>query len=341
MSKTVNSKSKKVYSDKIRVILTEIELLELDIKTSDSHLKRLELAKILGDIGDYDFQLYIENSKTAAASASRSAIAHPIINTNEHLNSLNNIAIHYMYVLTIAESKECIGKKGSRELVEKYKEKLKIIHKNILSIIKPGISDKEINDIIGTHNKFYVNTLNNIATVYFFQGKDAEAIILNKEAVEIQKEINPDHPDLAGFMLDIGLYFREQGKINEAFEQVDEALEIGIKNVKDRSPELFEKICGHYIDLAFAFSKEKFCSHDIEAAKQCMQKMGIIADLSRDNSIKCKAYVFLASFYQNNIKDEEKGAFYASKLFECYESYPTSLYGRELMAEASMEVVGE
>ena len=61
------------------------------------------------------------------------------------------------------------------------------------------------------------NSLNNLASIYFLQGKFAEAEPLYKRSLTIwEKALGPDHPNVAASLNNLAELYYDQGKYSEA-----------------------------------------------------------------------------------------------------------------------------
>ena len=70
---------------------------------------------------------------------------------------------------------------------------------------------------LGANHPDVAHTLNNLALVYWTQGKYSEAEGLYKRALAIlEKALGANHPDVARTLNDLALVYRAQGKYGEA-----------------------------------------------------------------------------------------------------------------------------
>jgi tetratricopeptide (TPR) repeat protein len=89
----------------------------------------------------------------------------------------------------------------------------------------------------GKDQQEYARQLNELAQVYYSQGKYDEAIKLYLEAIEIDKKtIGIEHPNYAICLNNLAMVYNSQGKYDEAIKLYLEAIEIGKKTIGIEHP---------------------------------------------------------------------------------------------------------
>ncbi len=160
--------------------------------------------RLTSDMGDYD------SSLSFAEDARKAAIAEYGEGSEEHANSLNNLAVIYL-------------------IQEQYKE-AEPLYKQTLDIKK---------NIFGDKHKSTANTLSNLAGLYQKQERYKEAEPLLKESIIIKKELlGESHPDTAISINNLAEIYVEQGMHQKAEPLLNEALKIRQKSLRKNHPSI-------------------------------------------------------------------------------------------------------
>ena len=91
---------------------------------------------------------------------------------------------------------------------------------------------------IGKEHPDYAIHLNNLASVYYLQGRYDEAIEKYEEALRIdEKTIGKEHPEYAKHLSNLANVYYLQGRYDEAIEKYEEALQIDEKTIGKEHPD--------------------------------------------------------------------------------------------------------
>jgi tetratricopeptide (TPR) repeat protein len=92
---------------------------------------------------------------------------------------------------------------------------------------------------VGVNHPDYATALNNLANVYRFQGKYAEAEELHLCALAIkEKALGPSHPAVASSLNNLAVVYQDQGNYAEAAELYQSALAIEEKALGPSHPDI-------------------------------------------------------------------------------------------------------
>jgi tetratricopeptide (TPR) repeat protein len=119
----------------------------------------------------------------------------------------------------------------------------------VVSPRRIGFSRKVIREeVLGPKHPDTVQSLNNLALLYYQQGQYQEAEPLLKRALEIREEVlSPKHPDTAESLNNLAVFYLagdrgQQGRLEEAETLLKRALEIREKVLGPKHPDTVQSL---------------------------------------------------------------------------------------------------
>ncbi|MBZ5638111.1 MAG: serine/threonine-protein kinase [Acidobacteriia bacterium] len=104
-----------------------------------------------------------------------------------------------------------------------------------------GVQEKAL----GPNHPDVAESLNNLASLHWFEGKYAEAESLYKRSLEIwEKTLGPDHPDVAKSLNNLALVYWNEGKYAEAVPLAKRSLDIWEKALGPEHPDVARSLNG-------------------------------------------------------------------------------------------------
>ncbi len=81
--------------------------------------------------------------------------------------------------------------------------------------------------VLGDRHPDLVNTMNNLAFLYYDEGRVTDAIAMLRDAHTLARTaLGEDHPDVGAIATNLGFWLTQEGNYDEALALLDRALEI-------------------------------------------------------------------------------------------------------------------
>jgi tetratricopeptide (TPR) repeat protein len=146
-----------------------------------------------------------------------------------------------------------------------YQEKL-AQYQNAIKFYQQAIEIDE--QILSELHPNYATHLNNLANVYYLQGRYDKAMELYKQVIKIDEQtIGKEHPDYAFRLNNLASVYQSQGRYDEAIELYKQALEIDEQTIGKEDSEY----AVHLSNLALVYKLQGRYNEAIELCKQVLE----------------------------------------------------------------------
>jgi len=156
--------------------------------------------------------------------------------------------------------------------------------------------------MLGPEHPITLNSMNNLANVYFDEGKYAQAEALYSQTLEIRRRVlGPEHPITVNSMNSLAFVYSDEGKYAQAEALYSQALEIRRRILGPEHPDTLDTLSG----FAYMYQRQgKYPQAEMKAAQALAGQRHALGSDHQD-TIASAAYLALAYQSQGKFAESE------------------------------------